>query len=301
MAHKTLIGGTGYEVSGGKALVSGTGYEVSGGRTLIGGTGYDISFLNVDPVLANNTPEQIQAAAQAGVASSLWSVGDMVPITLNGTVGALTFSNETYYAFILGFDHNSSIEGSNTIHFQFGKTSAGVDIAFVDKRYDKTSNVASTSGGFRMNTAGDTTGGWESSHMRSAICPEFLSAMPTAWQSVIAACTKYSDNAGDRSTSAENVTSTLDTIWLLSEYEVKGTNTYANSAEQNYQQQYSYYANGNSGLKYQHSATATTCAWWGRSQRTTSGSSFCLINQNGVSSSNVANYSHGFAPGFMVA
>ena len=42
--HKTLIGGTGYEISGGRTLVDGTGYSVSKGRTLVGGTGYDIAF-----------------------------------------------------------------------------------------------------------------------------------------------------------------------------------------------------------------------------------------------------------------
>lgn len=44
MAHKTLIGGTSYEVSGGKTLIGGTAYGIAGGKTLIGGTGYGISF-----------------------------------------------------------------------------------------------------------------------------------------------------------------------------------------------------------------------------------------------------------------
>lgn len=43
MAHKTLIDGTSYEISGGKTLVGGTEYEIPGGRTLIGGTGYAIT------------------------------------------------------------------------------------------------------------------------------------------------------------------------------------------------------------------------------------------------------------------
>lgn len=47
MAHKALIDGTAYEVTGGKCLVNGTSYSISKGRTLIGGTGYDINFLKV--------------------------------------------------------------------------------------------------------------------------------------------------------------------------------------------------------------------------------------------------------------
>lgn len=44
MAHKTLINGTAYEVTGGRTLIDGTGYSIAGGRTLVNGTGYDISF-----------------------------------------------------------------------------------------------------------------------------------------------------------------------------------------------------------------------------------------------------------------
>lgn len=44
MAHKTLIGGTAYEIKGGKTLIGGTGYEIKGGKTLVGGTGYNVKF-----------------------------------------------------------------------------------------------------------------------------------------------------------------------------------------------------------------------------------------------------------------
>ena len=49
MAHKTLIGGTAYNISGGKSLVSGTSYNIKGGKTLVGGTGYSISFSSGEP------------------------------------------------------------------------------------------------------------------------------------------------------------------------------------------------------------------------------------------------------------
>lgn len=44
MAHKTLIGGTAYEISGGKTLVGGTAYSIKNGKTLIGGTAYEMGF-----------------------------------------------------------------------------------------------------------------------------------------------------------------------------------------------------------------------------------------------------------------
>lgn len=50
MSHKTTIGGTVYDVKGGKCLVNGTVYNIKKGRTLIGGTGYDITFAPAMPV-----------------------------------------------------------------------------------------------------------------------------------------------------------------------------------------------------------------------------------------------------------
>lgn len=44
MAHKTLIGGTAYEIGGGKTLVGGTAYSIDKGKTLIGGTAYEVGF-----------------------------------------------------------------------------------------------------------------------------------------------------------------------------------------------------------------------------------------------------------------
>jgi hypothetical protein len=44
MAHKTLINGTAYEITGGKTLVGGTAYEITGGKTLVDGTVRDIEF-----------------------------------------------------------------------------------------------------------------------------------------------------------------------------------------------------------------------------------------------------------------
>lgn len=44
MAHKTLLDGTAYEITGGKDLLDGTGYSKVKGRTLVDGAGYDIPF-----------------------------------------------------------------------------------------------------------------------------------------------------------------------------------------------------------------------------------------------------------------
>ena len=42
MAHKTMINGTAYAITGGTDLVNGTKYQIGGGRTLVNGTAYDV-------------------------------------------------------------------------------------------------------------------------------------------------------------------------------------------------------------------------------------------------------------------
>lgn len=48
MAHKVLVGGTEYDVVGGKTLVNGAAYSIVNGKVLIGGTEYDIPFKVAD-------------------------------------------------------------------------------------------------------------------------------------------------------------------------------------------------------------------------------------------------------------
>lgn len=292
---KVEVSGTSVKITGLKAgtakitvkVAAGTNHTAPSDKTI------NVTVSLPDTSLANNTPDIIAAAAKSGQAANYWSVGDKVGIAVNGSFGGLSYNN-TVYAFILGFNHNSSVEGGNSIHFQFGKTAAGVDIAFVN-------SYGSTSTGFCMNTSNTNSGGWNNSYMRKTICPAFLAALPKAWQNIIAACTKYSDNTGGGSNTASYVTATSDKIWLLSEMEVQGTRSYANSAEANYQKQYDYYRNGNSKVKYQHTATTSACYWWLRSVYAGSTYYFCYVLTDGSANFDYAYYSRGFAPGFKVA
>ena len=268
---------------------AGTNHNAPGNKTI------SVTVKMASATLGDNTPAEIKEAAQSGQAKNLWSVGDKIAIKLSGKVGALTF-NGTYYAVIIGFNHNSTVEGNNSIHFQFGKTSAGKDIAFVDSAYGDTGSSAA----FRMNTKNSNTGGWKNSYMRTTICTEFLNALPTDWQNVIVACTKYTDNTGDGVGTASCVTSTQDKIWPLAEFEVFGVRKYANESEKNYQKQYDYYKNGNSTVKYKHDSTGSTCIWWLRSVRALD-YAFCGVAAGGVVDYYSAYFSRGFAPGFKVS
>ena len=250
-------------------------------------------------VLEDNLPSEMVAAARAGIASQLWDVGDRTSVTLNGTVGEMTFSSYKRYAYIIGFDHNSAVEGTNTIHFMFGFSAltGGVDIAFCDSGYDSTA-----SSGFIMNTTATNAGGWASSYMRNTICPQFLAAMTSSWQEAIVPCTKYTDNVGGSSGTPADVSPTADRIFLLSQFEVTGTTSqYVNPAEETAQMQYAYYANGNSKIKYKHSATSTAVKWWTRSPRYGAGTSYRYVNTTGGLNAGNANYSYGIAPAFVIA
>lgn len=242
--------------------------------------------------------EDIRKISDAGLASSYFNVGDRKAVTLNGTAGSLSL-NGTYYCYIIGINHNSAKEGTNRIHFQFGFNAldGGKHIAFIDNGYD----YDYTSGShFNMNNQNSNSGGWKSSRMRNIIIPTFKACLPSDLQAVLKTVTKYSDNTGGGSDTASYVTATTDDIFLLSEWEVFGKKSYANSAEQNYQAQYAYYSAGNSKVRYRHSSTGSTAAWWLRSVRADSSSYFCRVSTSGSAVSNYAEGSRGFAPCFCV-
>lgn len=55
MAHKPLIGGTAYEIGGGKDLIGGTVYAKDHGKTLVGGTVYEVGFAPSEAKITINT------------------------------------------------------------------------------------------------------------------------------------------------------------------------------------------------------------------------------------------------------
>ena len=266
----------------------------------------------VDSILNNNSWETIKKISDSGTGSNYWSVGDRKEVVLNGTVGHLTLSNYTTYAFIIGFNHNSSVEGINRIHFQLAKTalSGGEDVCFCDNQYGPDSEWSLPGADyFVMNASNTNSGGWKSSQMRTAICGTSLSSysgtiiavIPAALRAVLKSVTKYTDNTGGGSTAASAVTATTDYFFLLSEYEVFGSISYGNTNEKNKQAQYAYYSAGNSKIKYKHNGTSTAAIWWLRSPVASASNGFVTVHTDGtVNYSTVAYYSFGFAPGFCV-
>ena len=257
--------------------------------------------------LNDNTWATIKEVSDAGQGENYWSVGDTKRITINGKVGNFTFSNLAIDAFIIGFNHNSSREGTNRIHFQIGKI-GGKDVCLCDSQY---ATGQSSNGYFNMNPNNSNSGGWSNSYMRKTLlgnsgtpssppANSLLAAMPSDLRAVMKPVTKYSDNTGGGSDNASYVTSTTDYLFNLAEFEYHGARTYANSAEKNYQLQYAYYKAGNSKVKYKHGETGTAASHWCRSVYIGGSDYFCRVNTNGSASYSYASYSWGEAPGFTV-
>ena len=261
----------------------------------------------VDPVLNNNDWATIRAVSDANQGANYWSVGDTKSITINGKAGNFTFSNYTVDAFIVGFNHNSTKEGSNRIHFLIGKSGEKL-VGLCDSGYG---NEQTSAGYFHMNTFKTNSGGWNGSAMRKTLLGNngtpssptantLMAALPSDLRAVMKPATKYSDNTGGGSDTASYVTSTTDLLPLLSEFEYHGARTYANSAEKNYQAQYDYYKAGNSKVHYKHNATATAANVWCRSVYSSGSSTFCRVNTDGSAGNRNAYHSCALAPCFFV-
>ena len=127
-----------------------------------------------------------------------------------------------------------------------------------------------------------------------------IAVIPAELRAVLKSVTKYTDNTGGGSTAASAVTATTDYFFLLSEYEVFGSITYANSNESSKQAQYAYYSAGNSKIKYKHDGTSTVADWWLRSPNAVADNQFVNVYTDGTVDISVSHYSFGFAPGFCV-
>ena len=260
---------------------------------------YEVTLLFVDATLNNNDWETIKQVADASAGANYWSVGDTKEITINGKLSdGLTLSNYQTWVYIIGFNHNSSVEGTG-IAFGGFKTAqtGGKDVALCDSAYP---NNKTSGQWFNMNNSTANSGGWSSSRMRSTTLPLVKSALPSELTSVIKTTSIYSDNTGGGSDTASYVTATQDELYLLAEFEIFGARTYANSAEQNYQKQYAYYVAGNSKIKYRHDSMSTAAHWRERSVYAMNATNFCSISTNGPADSQAAGYSYGLVPAFKV-
>ena len=287
----------------------------------------------VSMIFNDNTWETIKAVGSAGTGANYWSVGDTKTITLNGTVGTLSLSNKTVKVFIIDFNYR----GDNGIYLQGFKStdSTPIDIALCDSSYG--SNKSDGSKVYNMQHWGyNNYGGWKGCDLRydilgstetapsgygsqassgrtgydatsaaktSPVSNTLMATLPSDLRAVLAPWTIYTDNVGGGTDTASNVSTSIDYLPLLAEYEVHGARTYANSYENtgNKQKQMAYYTNGNSKIKYEHAEQTTAAVWWVRSPYYSGNNHFCRVGTNGFANYNYSYYSRGLAPAFKVA
>nr|DAL38806.1 MAG TPA_asm: hypothetical protein [Caudoviricetes sp.] len=240
----------------------------------------------------------IKQVSDAGKGTDFWSIGDCKQITMNGKVSdGLTLTNYSAWVYIIGFNHNAEREG-NGIAFQgFKATKNGTPVCLTDSGY----NSSYTSGTwFNMNNANTNVGGWEASLMRKNVMPFIKASFPADLKAVIKPSTIYTDNKGGNPQTTTTPTATQDEVFILAEYEIFGKRTYANGLESNYQQQYAYYAAGNSKVNYRHNATSTAAYWWERSPASGTSATFCDVTASGSANLYSAYFSFGVSPAFKI-
>lgn len=117
MAHKTLIDGTAYEISGGKTLVNGTAYSIKNGKTLVDGTIFEVGFgasmaeVTIRFSVSSNAKGKsaaititsevpfapIPSVPDFKVTTYSFDANGVEPITLNLPVGAVIACSVDYY------------------------------------------------------------------------------------------------------------------------------------------------------------------------------------------------------------
>ena len=183
--------------------------------------------LVLDPVFSNNTWGMIIRACQRNEVPTTWTVGAQKTVAINGV---------DYVVDIIGKSHDDYADGSGKAPLTF-------------QLHDCYGTILA------MNNSQVNTGGWRDSVMRKIHLPNILSLMPLEVQNAIKEVKKVA-SAGAQSNS---LYTTSDKLFLLSEVEVFGTNSGANSGEG---KQYEYYQKGNSKVK---KVKNTMSVWWERS------------------------------------
>lgn len=203
------------------------------------------------------TWEQVISVCQSGEVPDTWVVGDYKNMTINGT---------TYRIDIIGKNHDTYASGGTApLTFQM---------------HDCYSESK------KMNATDYNGGGWDSCAMRKTFLPEILNLMPIAVKTAIRDVAKKTSMG----IQYDNIITSNDKLFLLSEVEVSGTRELSFDGEG---KQYDYYRAGNSKVKERNGSETS---WWLRSPGATSSKYFVYVTQFG--GNNAYNASSAFSVAF---
>lgn len=265
----------------------------------------DISVTVVDSseaYLETASWNDISAISESGNARNYFSIGDKKKITLNGTVGNMTFTNEEFYVYIVDFNHG----GHSDITFQgFMKEDTKQQLEYDTGNIVR---VALYDAAFTMSSSNDDNsyGGWNDRSLRYSVLGStdtekgdassktpstpvtntLMAALHTDLRANMKPLTVYTATR-ESSLDGRTIVPTVDYLPLPSEFEIQGYNSDYNNIggyteEQNYQTQLLFYAEGNGTVSnpiYRYANNGledSLAAIWTRSPSRSDSDKFCF-------------------------
>lgn len=217
--------------------------------------------------IENMTWREIAEIAATGEAQRHFKIGDTKDIVL--------YTGEHVKAVILGFNHDVLSENGRA-----ADRTAGITFGLKDL-FD---------GEYEMNENTTNAGGWKKSKMRNVYMPRFLSLLPAELRDAIKLVVKLTGTGGG----SDDVTSTDDKLFLLSQAEVCGDGTYTADREG---EQYEYFKDAANRVKRRGGSAHI---WWLRSPHVSNSTNFRYIGSEGSVGISYARITRGVSFGFCV-
>lgn len=245
-------------------------YSTNSSAYPYGGTQGGYYYKIVKPVkdFATSTWAEIKAAVQAGIngldLSEYWSVGDTKLVTLT--------TNEVIELQIAGFNHDTYSDGVTA------------PVTLVMKNCLNTTSV--------MNSSNTNAGGYPASAMKTYVETNIYDKLPADLKTIVAPVKKKWYTTYNQTSS---LTEGNYNVWLLSEMEVFGTNTYTIGTGEG--SKYPIFTDNASRIK---KVNGTANNWWLGSCYKDYSDSFVRVISNGSVRYNTASFSFGVAVGLCV-
>lgn len=252
---------------------------------------------------ADGSLEDIAKMLEAHYAGTIdvadyWAVGDTKTISLSAM--AATGVGEShratdYEVVIIGINHDDLKTPIN------GKTKAAVTLqlknCLTSGQYTYMTDEYNASGTAKelgyMNSSNTNSGGWEGCARRTWCNNIFKNALPSALSNIVKTVLKKNYKVYNSTT----ITTTDDDVFLLSETEIFGTNTYSAGSTEG--TQYDYFKTTSNRCKDpKWNSSSASGRWWERSPHSSNSTAFCYVNASGMANDNNAGYTCGLAPAF---
>ena len=237
-----------------------------------------LSFLTI-VTFSDGTDEEILAMVQAHYddkikLSDYWAIGDTRTVTLSAmsaTYVGESHSSQDVQLTIIDFDHDDLVTPIN------GKTKAAISVQL--------KNCLNTKG--YMNSSNTNSGGWEESARRKWCNDIFYNAIPSILRNGIKQVIKKNYKVYN----SNNITTTSDYCFLLSETEIFGEKKYSIDSTEG--TQYEYYKTSSNRIKQ---VSGSNYYWWERSPYGDDAVKFCSVDGDANANWDRASTARGFAP-----